>query len=149
MKVIFIKDYQGKGKKGEIKDVKDGFARNFLIPYGYALEATEQNIKILKEKEKAEELKKKKKIEQAKDLRNILKESSVTIRAKAGIDEKLFGAITSEIISEEIKKQLNIDIERHQIILEEPIKKLGIYKVPIRLGEGIEGEIKVWIIREK
>jgi len=149
MKVIFIKDYQGKGKKGEIKEVKGGFARNFLIPYGYALEATEENIKILKEKEQTEELKKKKKIEQAKELRNVLKESSVTIEAKAGRDEKLFGAITSEIISEEIKKQLNIDIEKHQIILEEPIKKLGIYKVPVRLAEGIEGEIKVWIIREK
>ncbi len=149
MKVIFIKDYQNKGKKGEIKEIKDGFARNFLIPYGYALEATESNIKILKEKEKMEETKKKRKIEQAKELKNILKESSVTIQAKAGRDEKLFGAITSEIISEEIKKQLNIDIERHQIILEEPIKKLGIYKVPIRLAEGLEGEIKVWIIREK
>lgn len=149
MKVIFIKDYQNKGKKGEIKEIKDGFARNFLIPYGYALEATESSIKILKEKEKMEETKKKRKIEQAKELKNILKESSVTIQAKAGRDEKLFGAITSEIISEEIKKQLNIDIERHQIILEEPIKKLGIYKVPIRLAEGLEGEIKVWIIREK
>ncbi|HOK56774.1 MAG TPA: 50S ribosomal protein L9 [bacterium] len=149
MKVIFIKDYQNKGKKGEIKEIKDGFARNFLIPYGYALEATESNIKILKEKEKMEETKKKRKIEQAKELKNILKESSVTIQAKAGRDEKLFGAITSEIISEEIKKQLNIDIERHQIILEEPIKKLGIYKVPVRLAEGLEGEIKVWIIREK
>jgi len=149
MKVIFIKDYQNKGKKGEIKEIKDGFARNFLIPYGYALEATESSIKILKEKEKMEETKKKRKIEQAKELKNILKESSVTIQAKAGRDEKLFGAITSEIISEEIKKQLNIDIERHQIILEEPIKKLGIYKVPVRLAEGLEGEIKVWIIREK
>lgn len=149
MKVIYIKDYQNRGKKGEIKDVKDGFARNFLIPYGYALEATEENMRILKDKEKMEELKKKKKIDKAKEIKNILKESSVTIHAKAGRDEKLFGAITNEIISEEIKKQLNIEIEKHQIILEEPIKKLGIYKVPIRLAEGLEGEIKVWIIREK
>ncbi|MGB9678065.1 MAG: 50S ribosomal protein L9 [Candidatus Ratteibacteria bacterium] len=149
MKVIFIKDYQNRGKKGEIKDVKDGFARNFLIPYGYALEATEQNLKILKDKEQMEDLKKKKKIEQARELKNILKESSITIQAKAGRDEKLFGAITNEIISEEIKNQLNLDIEKHQIVLEEPIKKLGIYKIPVRLAEGIEGEIKVWIIREK
>lgn len=149
MKIIFIKDYEGKGKIGEIKEVKDGFARNFLIPYGYALEATEENIRILKEKEKAEELKKKKKIEHAKEMKNFLKEKSITIQVKAGRDEKLFGAITNEIISEEIKKQLNIEIEKHQIILEEPIKKLGIYKVPIKLVEGIDGEIKVWVVREK
>ncbi|MCM8833198.1 MAG: 50S ribosomal protein L9 [Candidatus Omnitrophica bacterium] len=149
MKVIYIKDYQNRYKKGEIREVKDGFARNFLIPYGYALEATENNLKLLKEKEKIEELKKKKKLEQAKEIKNILKESSITIPAKAGRDEKLFGAITNEIISEEIKKQINIEIEKHQIILEEPIKKLGIYKVPIRLADGIEGEIKVWIVREK
>jgi len=149
MKVIFIKDYQNKGKYGEIKEVKDGFARNFLIPYGYAVEATEENLKLLKEKEKAKEFKKKKKIEQAKELKEILKEKSITIQAKAGRDEKLFGAITNEIIAEEIKNQINIEIEKHQVILEEPIKKLGIYKIPIKLSEGLEGEIKVWVVREK
>ncbi|MCM8784832.1 MAG: 50S ribosomal protein L9 [Candidatus Omnitrophica bacterium] len=149
MKIIYIKDYQNRYKKGEIREVKDGFARNFLIPYGYAVEATEQNLKLLKEKEKIEEAKKKRKLDQAREIKNILKESSITIMAKAGRDEKLFGAITNEIISEEIKKQLNIEIEKHQIILEEPIKKLGIYKVPIRLTDGLEGEIKVWIVREK
>jgi large subunit ribosomal protein L9 len=149
MKVIFLKDYQSKAKKGEIKEVKDGFARNFLIPYGYAIEATEENLKILKEREKREEEKKRKKIEYAKELRNILKESSLTIQAKAGMDEKLFGAITNENISEEIKKQLKIDIEKHQIILEEPIKKLGIYKIPIKLGENIEAILKVWVVREE
>jgi len=149
MKVIFIKDYQTKAKKGEIKEVKEGFARNFLIPYGYAIEATEENLKILEEKERREEEKKKKKIEYAKEIKNILKEKSLTIQAKAGMDEKLFGAITNEIISEEIKKQLNINIEKHQIILEEPIKKLGIHKVPIKLGENIEALLKVWVVREK
>lgn len=149
MKVIFIKDFESKGKKGEIKEVKDGFARNFLIPYGYAIEATEENIRILKEKEKQEELKKRKKIQQAKEIKNILKEKSISIPVKAGQDDKLFGAITSEMISEEINKQLHISIDRHQIVLEEPIKKLGIYKVPIRLAEGIEAELKVWVIREK
>jgi len=149
MKIIFIKDYQTKAKKGEIKEVKDGFARNFLIPYGYAIEATEQNLKILKEKEKREEEKRKKKIEYAKEIKNILKEKSLTIQAKAGMDEKLFGAITNEIISEGIKQQLNIEIDKHQIILEEPIKKLGIYKIPIKLGENIEVLLKVWVVREK
>lgn len=147
MKVIFIKDYGEKGKYGEIKEVKDGFARNFLIPFGYAIEATEKNIKIFKEKEKIEQLKRKKKIDNAKELREFLKDKSITITVKAGIDDKLFGAVTSEMISEEIKNQLNLEIDKHQINLEEPIKKLGVYKVPIRLTEGIEGEIKLWVVR--
>ncbi|MCM8818375.1 MAG: 50S ribosomal protein L9 [Candidatus Omnitrophica bacterium] len=149
MKIIFVKDYQNKGKKGEIKEVKDGFARNFLIPYGYAIEATEENIKFLKEQEKYQEMKKKKKIELMKEIKEKLKESSITIQTKAGRDEKLFGAITNEIIADEIKKQIGVEIEKHQIILEEPIKKLGIYKIPVKLSERIEGEIKVWIVREK
>lgn len=149
MKVIFIKDYEKKGKAGEIKEVKDGFARNFLIPYGYALPATEENIKKFEEKLKAKEEKRKKKLEYAREIKNLLMESSITIQAKAGRDEKLFGAITNEQIAEEIKKQLNIEIEKHQIIIEEPIKKLGIYKVPIKLAEGIEGTLKVWVVREE
>ncbi|MCM8772211.1 MAG: 50S ribosomal protein L9 [Candidatus Omnitrophica bacterium] len=149
MKVLFIKDYKDKGKCGEIKEVKDGFARNYLIPYGYAIEATEENLKVFEERKKAQELKRKKIIEEAKKIINILKEKSVTIEAKAGRDEKLFGAITNEEIAEEIKKQFNIEIDKHQILLEEPIKKLGIYKLPIKFPEGLEGEIKVWVVRGK
>jgi len=149
MKVIFLKDFENKGKRGEIKEVKDGFARNFLIPQQIAIEATPSNIRMIEEMEKVAKRKREKRLKQAKEIKKKLKETSITINIKAGQDDKLFGAITSEMIAEAIKKQTNLEIDRHQIVLEEPIKKLGIYKIPVRLAEGIEGEIKVWVVREK
>ncbi len=147
MKVIFVKDFEDKGKRGEIKDVKDGYARNYLIPSGYALPATKENIKIIEEMIKVEEKKKEKRKKMAIDIKKALNKSSITIRVKAGQDDKLFGAITSEIIAEELKNQTEIEIDRHQIILDEPIKKLGRYKIPVKLGEDVEGEIKLWVVR--
>ena len=147
MKVIFVKDFEDKGKRGEIKDVKDGYARNYLIPSGYALPAIKENIKIIEEMIKVEEKKKEKRKKMAIDIKKALNKSSITIRVKAGQDDKLFGAITSEIIAEELKNQTEIEIDKHQIVLDEPIKKLGRYKIPVKLGEEVEGEIKLWIVR--
>ncbi|HOV21281.1 MAG TPA: 50S ribosomal protein L9 [bacterium] len=147
MKVIFIKELSGKGRTREIKNVKDGYARNFLIPSGYAIPATDQNIKMIKEKEIIENRKKENRKKMALDTKKALSNVSLTITAKAGQDDKLFGAITSEIISEELKNQVKIDIDKHQIVLDEPIKKLGRYKIPVKLGDEVEGEIKVWIVR--
>jgi len=147
MKVIFIKELSGKGRTREIKNVKDGYARNFLIPSGYAIPATDQNIKMIKEKEIIENRKIENRKKMALDTKKALSNVSLTITAKAGQDDKLFGAITSEIISEELKNQVKIDIDKHQIVLDEPIKKLGRYKIPVKLGDEVEGEIKVWIVR--
>ena len=147
MKVIFVKDFGDKGKRGEIKNLKDGYARNYLIPSGYALPATKENIKIFEEMIKVEEKKKEKRKKMAIDIKKALNKASITIRVKAGQDDKLFGAITSEIIAEELKNQTEIEIDRHQIILDEPIKKLGRYKIPVKLGEDVEGEIKLWVVR--
>jgi len=149
MKVIFVKDFEGKSKRGEIKDVKDGYARNYLIPSGYVLPATKENIKIIEERKKIEENKKEKRKKIAIETKKALNKVSITIRTKAGQDDKLFGAITSEIITEELKSQAKIEIDRHQIILDEPIKKLGRYKIPVKLGDEIEGEIKLWVVREE
>jgi len=149
MKVIFVKDFEGKGTRGEIKNVKDGYARNYLIPSGYALPATKENIKTIEARKKIEENKKEKRKRMAIETKKALNKVSITIRTKAGQDDKLFGAITSEIIAEELKNQAKIEIDRHQIILDEPIKKLGRYKIPVKLGEEVEGEIKLWVVREE
>jgi len=149
MKVIFVKDFEGKSKRGEIKDVKDGYARNYLIPSGYAIPATKENIKFIEERKKIEEIKREKRKKLAIDTKKALNKVSLTIRVKAGQDDKLFGAITSEIITEELKSQAKIEIDRHQVILDEPIKKLGRYKIPVKLGDEIEGEIKLWVVREE
>lgn len=149
MKVIFIKEFPGTAKKGEIKEVSPGYARNYLIPRGIVVEATPENIKQLERKEEILLAKKKKELARAKEIKSILERSSITIASKAGQDEKLFGAITPEDIRDAIIQQKNIEIDKHQILLEQPIKKLGVYKVPIRIGENINAEINVWVVREK
>jgi len=149
MKVIFIKDLEGTGRKGEIKDVRSGYARNYLIPKGIAIEATPENIKQLEKQEQLFTIKKKKEFSRANEIKNFLEDGSITIDAKAGQDEKLFGAITPEDIAEAVLRQKNIEIDKHQILLEQPIKKLGIYKVSVRTGENITAEVRVWVVREK
>ncbi len=149
MKVIFLKTVEGKGEEGEIKEVKDGFARNFLIPRGLAVEATEENLKRFEEKKRIEEHRRKKKLALAKDIKKKIEKVSITIKAKAGQDDKLFGAITAEDISKAIKEDTGIEIDKHQIILDQPIKKLGTYKVAVRLDEKINAVLRVWIVREE
>ncbi len=149
MKVIFVRDLPGKGKKKEIKEVNTGYARNYLIPKGIAKEATPQNIKILNEQEKALEKKRIKIVEQANKIKNALRDKSITINSKAGQDDKLFGSVTTEDIASAINQQLSLEIDKHQIILEQPIKKLGIYKIPVRLCEEVTGEVKIWVVSEK
>jgi len=149
MKVIFIKDLQGKGNKEDIKEVRTGYACNYLIPQGIAIEATPQNMQKLQNQEKALGKKKQKIVAQAKEIKNALKEASITINATAGPDDKLFGAVTSEDIATAIHQQVSIEIDKHQILIEQPIKKLGIYKIPVRLCEEVTGEVKIWIVSEK
>lgn len=149
MKVIFIKELPGTGKQGEIKEVKDGYARNYLIPRGFAIEATEENIRRQERENEISSARKKKELTRAKEIKKIVEEGSITIMSKAGQDEKLFGAITAEDIAQALLEQKNVEIDKHQILLEQPIKKLGVYKVPVRTGENITAEVKVWVVREK
>ncbi len=149
MKVIFLQDVQGKAKIGDIKEVREGYARNYLIPKGMALEATQENTNSLKKKQEMEEIKKQKKLIHEKEIKNRLRDVSVTIYAKAGHDDKLFGAVTSEDIVEAINQQTGIELNKYQILLEHPFKTLGIYKVPIKFSEEVNGEIKIWIVREE
>jgi large subunit ribosomal protein L9 len=149
MKVIFLKDFEGKAKSSETMEVSDGYARNYLIPKGFAVELTEQNLNRLKKEAEMAEKKKNKKIVQAKDIRTRLKDASITIYAKAGQDDKLFGAITSEDVVEGVKQQTGIELNKYQVLLEQPCKALGIYKVPVKFIEGVTGEIKIWVVREK
>ena len=105
MKIIFLKDMEGRSKKGEIKDVSTGFARNFLIPKGFALEATPENLKRAEKERDAASAKRKKKMAEDLHLKEILKKCSLTIPAKAGQEDKLFGAVTTEDIAKTIKNR--------------------------------------------
>ena len=146
MKVIFNVDVKGQGKKGELKEVSTGYARNYLLPRNLATEATADNINALKLKEKAKaaQIAKEKALaqENAKKLSGI----QVIIRAKAGSNGKLFGAVTSQEISRALKEQFDIDIEKNKIVQAEPIKTYGSFTVKAKLGYEISGSISVLVV---
>lgn len=143
MKVILLEDLPKLGKRGDVVSVKDGYARNFLIPKGLAVVATEEEISRLKE----EALRKKEKEERKKrallELKQNVDGKEIVLKARAGAKGKLFGSITTGEIAEAIKKSLGVEIDKKVIELNSPIKEVGEYLVRLKLGMGIEGEIKV------
>ena len=146
MKVIFNTDVKGQGRKGELKEVSSGYARNYLIPRGLAAEATTDNINALKLKEKAKAAQAQRDREQALENAKKLEGVQVVIRAKAGGAGKLFGAVTSQEISDALKEQFDIDIEKNKIVQAEPIKSFGSYTVKAKLGFEISGNVNVLVI---
>lgn len=146
MKVIFNVDVKGKAKKGELKEVSDGYARNYLLPRKLASEATADNINALKLKEKAKAAQMAREKAEAETNAAKLNEITVTIRAKAGGAGKLFGAVTSQEISAALKEQHGIEIEKNKIVQAEPIKTFGAYQIKAKLGYEVSGTINVLVI---
>lgn len=146
MKVIFNVDVKGQGKKGELKEVSDGYARNYLLPRKLAAEATADNINALKLKEKAKAAQMAREKAEAEENAKKLGEITVTVRAKAGGAGKLFGAITSQEISDALREQHGIEIEKNKIVQAEPIKTFGAFQVKAKLGYEISGTINVLVI---
>ena len=146
MKVIFNQDVKGKAKKGEMKEVSDGYARNYLIPRGIATEATADNINAMKLQEKAKKAQMEREKAEAKAAADKLSSVQVTIRAKGSSGGKLFGAVTSQEISDALKQQHGIEIEKNKIVQAEPIKSYGAYTIKAKLGYEITGEINVLVV---
>lgn len=146
MKVIFTQDVKGKAKKGEMKEVADGYARNFLIPRGLAAEATVDNLNTLKLKEKAKRAQMEAEKAEALEISKKLTAVQAVIKAKAGNGGKLFGAVTSQEISDALKAQHGIEIEKNKIVQTDPIKAYGTYSVKAKLGYEISGEISVLVV---
>jgi len=147
MKVILRKNSDKLGSISEVVSVKDGYARNYLIPRGIAYEATEGSLRQLEEERKQQSRAIDKERKQAEILAARLEKISVTIKMKVGEEDKLFGSVTSQMIADAlVEKEITLD-KRH-IELEEPLKALGIYDVPVKLAGGVMGKIKVWIVRE-
>lgn len=149
MKVIFNTDVRGQGKKGEMKEVSIGYARNYLIPRGLASEATPDHINALKLKEKARAAQAAREKAQAEENAKKLGGVQAIIRAKAGSAGKLFGAVTNEAISKALKEQFDIDIEKNKIVQSEPIKTFGNYTVKAKLGYEVSGTINLLVIEDK
>ena len=149
MKVIFNVDVKGQGKKGEMKEVSEGYGRNYLLPRKLAVEATADNMNALRLKEKAKAAaiaaEKAKALENAKQLESVV----VKINAKAGSAGKLFGAVTSQEISDALKEQYGIEIEKQKIVQAEPIKSYGSYEVKCKFGYEINGLIHLLVVEEK
>ena len=143
MKVILLKDVKGTGKKNEVKEVSDGYARNYLLPKKLAVPADNTNMKELNEKNKSKELKAQKEDEAAVELGKKMEELNVVIYAKAGDGGRLFGSITSKDIAEQIKKQHNIEVDKRKITLDEPIRVLGSRFVDIKIHQKVTTRLRV------
>ena len=143
MKVILQQDVRGQGKKGELKEVSDGYARNYLLPRKLASEATTDNINALKLKEKARAAQMAREKAEAEANAKKLGEITVTVRAKAGDKGKLFGSVTSKEISDALHEQFDLTIEKQKIVQAEPIKSFGAYEVKCKLGYEINADLKV------
>ncbi|MDD2181070.1 MAG: 50S ribosomal protein L9 [Bacilli bacterium] len=147
MKVIFIKDVKGQGKKGEIKEVKDGYGMNFLIKNRYAVQATEASItRLAQDNQKQEELELKELIK-SKETKDKLEKTKLTFQVKTGEKMKVFGSISSKQISSELKKQ-GFDIDKKKIILNVPLSTLGSHKVTIELHKKVKAELEVILVVE-
>lgn len=145
MKVILKQDIKGVGKKDQVINASDGYARNFLLPKGLAVVADSTNMSNLKSKNEANIYKKNQELENAKSIANKLNETTLKIKAKVGENGKLFGGITSKEISEHLKKDFNIDIDKKKIVLNENIKQIGTTFVQVKLYEGVVAKLKVMV----
>jgi large subunit ribosomal protein L9 len=148
MEIILKKDYEKLGKAMDIVKVKDGFARNFLIPQGIAMPATKGNKKMIEESIKLALKKEEKRKEMAKEMAKKIEKIPCTIKVKVGEDDKLFGSVTSQEISDFLKKE-GYEIDKKSIEIEEPIKQLGVYIVKINLHKDVFANLKVWVVKEE
>jgi large subunit ribosomal protein L9 len=149
MKVIFLKDVKGKGKKGEVKNVADGYAQNFLFKQGLAIEATPANLKALEAQKNKQKREAEEELARAKQLKEQLEQLTVEISAKAGEGGRLFGSITSKQIAEALQSQHKIKIDKRKIELNDAIRSLGYTNVPIKLHPEVTATLKVHVSEQK
>ena len=146
MKVILCADIKNVGKKDEVINASDGYARNFLFPRKLAVPADKENMSKLQAKQESKEYKRGLELEEAKKVANKLNELTLKIKTKSGENGKLFGSITSKEISQNLEEQYKISIDKKKINLKEPIKNIGTTIVDIKLFEGVTAKLKVMII---
>lgn len=150
MKVIFLKDVKGKGKKGEVKNVPDGYANNFLLKRGLAKEATSANMKELEAKKNAQKREEAEELAEAERLKELLEkdENAIEIRTKAAEDGRLFGSVTTKQIAETAKKQLGVELDKRKIDMKIPMRSLGTQKMDVKLHKDVTAELTVRVLAE-
>lgn len=150
MKVIFLQDVKGKGKKGEVKEVPNGYASNFLFKKGLAKEATPSSVSELKGKKKAQEKQEAEVLEEAKELKVFLEkeENAIEIKSKAADDGRLFGSVTTKQIASAAKSQLNVELDKRKIELNVPMRSLGTQTMDVKIHPEVVAEITVRVVPE-
>jgi large subunit ribosomal protein L9 len=146
MEVILLQDVEGLGSAGDIVNVKPGYARNFLTPRGLALRASKRNLAVAEEKKRVSEARKARLNKVNQDLADSLNKVEITIEMQVGEEEKLFGSVTTQDIHKSLSEK-GIEVDRHIIDLDEPIKALGVYDVPIKVTEELQPSIKLYVIK--
>lgn len=148
MEVVLMKDFENLGKALDVIPVKNGYARNFLIPRGIAVPATEPNKKRVAEAKHLAEIREEKKIAESRELAEKIEQIPCTIPVKVGEEDKIFGSVSAQEIADFLKKE-GFDIEKRHIDLEEPIKQLGVYTITINLYRSVSAKLKVWVVKEE
>lgn len=148
MKVILLENVKGVGKKDEIINANDGYARNFLFPKNLAIEANSTNLSKLKSKQDSASFKKSEEKKNAEEMKEKLSKIVLKINVKAGENGKIFGGVTAKEISEKLKKQYNYNIDKKKIDIKETIKTIGMFTIDLKLFEGVVGKLKIHIIGE-
>jgi large subunit ribosomal protein L9 len=146
VRVILIKDFENLGKTGDTIDVKSGFARNYLVPQGIALIANSSGLKKIQEQVRLKELRHKKSLLKAQELADKLNSLSLTIPVQVGEEDRVFGAVTSQMVAEQLLEK-GYEIDKRHIMLEEPIKALGIFEIPVKILQDVTATIKLWVIK--
>ena len=146
MDIILLIDYDSLGKAGDIVKVKPGFARNMLIPKGIALRASKRNLAIAQEQKQISEIRMHRELAHFEQLAEKISNTEITIEAQVGDKDKMFGSITNQDIQKSLKDK-GIDVDRSAIVLDEPIKSLGIYHVKVKVSSEINGDVKIYVIK--
>lgn len=148
MKVVFLKDVKGKGKKGEIKEVAEGYARNFLLKNGYAKEANNQAISELQGQKRLEEKNAAAELQAAKDLKEQLEAITVEVKAKSGEGGRLFGSVSTKQIADALQKKHGFKVDKRKMDCNDGLRALGFANVPVKLHQDVKATLKVHVIEE-
>lgn len=148
MQIILLQDVKTLGKKGDTVNVNDGYARNFILPKKLGIEATAKNINDLKLQKVNEEKKAQEKLEEAKAFAQRIEEKQVKVKLKIGEGGKTFGSISTKEIAKEVSEQLGFEVDKKKMVLDEPIKNLGTYEVPVKIHKDVTASLKVNVVEE-
>lgn len=146
MDVILLQDIESLGTSGDIVNVKPGYARNFLFPRGLAVRSSKRNRALADEKKMVAKARAIREAKTYEDLMNSLKNTEITIEVQVGDENRLFGSVTSQDVHKALAEK-GIEVDRHSVLMEEPIKALGIYDVPVKITKGLNQEVKVYVIQ--